>query len=99
MYSAIVLGLIVLFGEETMYDRKLENPRPYGKKSPIVHRIQTLIGITGARMAKFRSTWTEVIFACINIVWRPHLLMILWFEALLFGFSIGINVGDVRSIL
>ncbi|TCD68881.1 hypothetical protein EIP91_009596 [Steccherinum ochraceum] len=94
IYGAIVLGIIILFGEETMYDRKLENPRPYGSNTGVASRIKTLIGVTGARMAKFRSTWTEVLFACLNIVWRPHLFMILWFEALLFGFSIGINVTN-----
>ncbi|THH30557.1 hypothetical protein EUX98_g3634 [Antrodiella citrinella] len=94
MYSAVVLGLIILFGEETVYDRKLVNPNPMGNKSGILARIQLLVGVTGARMAKYRSSWKHVVLGCLNIVWRPHLLMILWFEALLFGFSIGINVTN-----
>lgn len=64
-----------------MYDRKLSNPRPYGEpKSRLRHRIETLIGITGYRMAKYRSGWKEVLFVWFKILWRPHLLGILWFE-------------------
>ncbi|KAK7683093.1 hypothetical protein QCA50_013766 [Cerrena zonata] len=93
MYGAIVVLLIVLFMEETMYDRKLPNPRPFGKpKSLIRDRFETLVGITGARMAQFRVPWSETVLVWFKLVWRPHLLGILWFEALLFGFSIGINV-------
>jgi len=93
MYGAVVLFLITFFMDETMYDRKLANPRPEKRPdSRILARIQTLVGITGFRMAKYRSSWKEIVFACLNIVWRPHLMGILWFEAMLFGFSIGINV-------
>ncbi|KAI0795662.1 MFS general substrate transporter [Abortiporus biennis] len=93
MYGAVVVFLITFFMEETMYDRKLTDPHPIPRpKSAILYRIQTLIGITGIRMAKYRSSWKEVILACLNIVWRPHLMGILWFEAMIFGFSIGINV-------
>ncbi|KAH8102249.1 MFS general substrate transporter [Cristinia sonorae] len=94
IYSAIVLVLIIFFGKETMYDRKLPNPRPYAQSSKLVEHFNALLGITGAKMAKYRTSWKDSIFACLNIVWRPHLLMILWFEALLFGFSIGINVTN-----
>ncbi|TCD68168.1 hypothetical protein EIP91_011446 [Steccherinum ochraceum] len=92
IYSAIVVAFIVLLGEETMYDRKLADPRPFGKKTGIAHRLETLIGITGLRMAQYRARWSEVVFTAVNIVWRPHILMILWFEAAVFGFSIGVNV-------
>jgi len=93
MYGAVVLFLITFFMDETMYDRKLANPRPEKRPdSRVLARIQTLVGITGFRMAKYRSSWKEIVFACLNIVWRPHLMGILWFEAMLFGFSIGINV-------
>ena len=58
-----------------------------------MRRVQLLIGVTGAKMAKYRSSWFEIIMACFNIVWRPQLLGVLVFEAMVFGFSIGINVG------
>lgn len=64
-----------------MYDRKLPNPRPFGEpKSRIRHRFETLVGITGARMAQFRDPWLETILVWFKLVWRPHLLGILWFE-------------------
>ncbi|KAI0691855.1 MFS general substrate transporter [Cytidiella melzeri] len=95
MYIAIVVGLIALFGEETLYDRKLTDPRPIARPaSAIRYRIETLVGITGARMAKYRSNWANVVSVWFNLVWRPHLFGILLFEAMLFGFSIGVNVTN-----
>lgn len=94
IYSAIVVGLIVLFSEETLFDRKLPNPRPLPRPSKLRYRIETLIGITGWRMAKYRATWTEVTSVWFKLIWRPHLLGVLAFEAVLFGFGIGINVTN-----
>ncbi len=98
MYSAFVLFLIVFFGRETcvsvpsfssifypigrMYDRGLRGPPPQPSSGQRYH-IETLVGITGARMAKYRSTWKEVILAPLKLIWRPHLLGILLFEVLL----------------
>lgn len=64
-----------------MYDRKLSNPWPVKRSSSyIINRIELLVGVTGVKMAKYRDSWKEVIFTCINVVWRPHLLGILLFE-------------------
>ncbi len=77
-----------------MYNRKLPNPRPIPRPtSTLLYRFQTLVGVTGARMAKYRDSWRAAIFSVINIVWRPHLFMILLFQAAVFGFSIGTNVS------
>nr|ANC28061.1 major facilitator superfamily [Polyporus umbellatus] len=95
IYSAIIVAIIVFFGEETLYDRKLANPRPIPiPKSRLRYRIETLIGITGAKMAKYRDNWKIAVFSIVNIIWRPHLLSILVFEALVFGFGIGINTTN-----
>ncbi|KAH9896672.1 MFS general substrate transporter [Cubamyces lactineus] len=95
IYGAIVVALIAFLGEETMYDRKLPNPRPIPRpESRWQNRIQTLIGITGWKMAKYRDSWEKAFFACLNVVWRPHLFAILLFEAMVFGFSIGINTTN-----
>ncbi|KAG6906435.1 hypothetical protein DXG01_013940 [Tephrocybe rancida] len=93
MYSAVVVALIVLFGEETIYDRTVK-PIPERPSTGLRYRVETLIGITGVKMAKYRASWTESIITPFNVVWRPHLMMILWFEAMVFGFSIGINVTN-----
>ena len=71
-----------------MYDRKLADPKPIPRpKSALRYRIETLIGITGVRMAKYRATWTEVVLSWFNLIWRPHLLGILLFEVSFQNFS------------
>ncbi|KAJ8516092.1 hypothetical protein ONZ45_g6562 [Pleurotus djamor] len=93
IYGAVVVAMIVFFGEETLYDRTVK-PIPQRPSSGMRYKIETLIGITGMKMAKYRSSWKESFIAPFNVVWRPHLLAILFFEALLFGFGIGINVTN-----
>ncbi|KAI0284707.1 MFS general substrate transporter [Russula aff. rugulosa BPL654] len=94
MYGLSVLSLIVFFGRETIYDRGLKD-LPSRPTSSLQYRIEMLIGITGVKMAKYRATWYEAVSAPFRLFWRPHLLGILVFEALLFGFGIGINVTNV----
>ncbi|CCM05346.1 uncharacterized protein FIBRA_07560 [Fibroporia radiculosa] len=95
MYGAIVVFFIAFFAEETMYDRTLPNPRPIPRPvSRVRYRIETLTGITGARMARFRAGWCEAAFGSLNLIWRPHLLSILIFEAMVFGFAIGMNTTN-----
>ncbi|KAK0215608.1 major facilitator superfamily domain-containing protein [Armillaria fumosa] len=93
IYGAVVCVLIALFLEETMYDR-IVKPIPEPPTSGFRYRIETLVGITGIKMARYRVSWTESILSPINVVWRPHLLGILLFEGTLFGFGIGINVTN-----
>jgi hypothetical protein len=64
-----------------MYDRGVKNlpPRQTGG---LRHRIETLVGITGVKMAKYRVTWYEAVTSPFKLVWRPHLLSILVFEVL-----------------
>lgn len=93
MYGALVLFLIVFFGRETMYDRGVRGLSP-PSSSGLRYHVETLVGITGMKMAKYRATWQEAISAPFKLVWRPHLLGIIVFEALLFGFGIGINVTN-----
>ncbi|PIL27347.1 MFS general substrate transporter [Ganoderma sinense ZZ0214-1] len=96
IYNAIVVCVIAFVGEETMYNRKLPNPHPIPRpSSTLLYRFQTLVGLTGARMAKYRDSWRAAIFSIINIIWRPHLFMILLFQAAVFGFSIGTNNTNV----
>ncbi|KAF9026145.1 MFS general substrate transporter [Hymenopellis radicata] len=94
LYGLVVLVLIVLFMNETMYDRTVK-PIPEAQTTGLRYRIESLVGITGVKMAKYRISWTESIISPLNVVWRPHLLAILIFEGVLFGFSIGINVTNV----
>ncbi|KAF9254339.1 MFS general substrate transporter [Marasmius fiardii PR-910] len=92
IYGVVVVIVITLFMEETMYDRHIDPVPEPAARGGIRYRIESLVGITGIKMAKYRSSWRETIWSPFNIVWRPHLLGILVFEAMVFGFSIGINV-------
>ncbi|KAJ7473465.1 MFS general substrate transporter [Mycena latifolia] len=91
MYSAIVVLLIVFFMEETTYDRTVK-PIPPRPSTGLRYRIESLVGLTGLKMQKYRISWTEAIISPFNVTWRPHILSLLIYEAFLFGFGIGINV-------
>lgn len=62
-----------------MYDRTVK-PIPARPSEGLRYRIETLIGITGVKMAKYRDSWSESILAIFTIVWRPHVLSLLIFE-------------------
>ncbi|KAG2034018.1 major facilitator superfamily domain-containing protein [Suillus americanus] len=94
IYSAIVLCLIAFFMEETMYDRRLVS-KPPRTSTGLKYRFETLIGVTGYRMAKYRPRWSEVLFASLDVAWRPQFFFVVLFEALVFGFSIGVNTTNV----
>ncbi|GLB39339.1 putative MFS general substrate transporter [Lyophyllum shimeji] len=93
MYSAIVVFLIAFFMEETMYDRTLK-PVPPRPTTGLRYRIETLVGITGYKMAKYRANWSTVLMSPLWVLTRPHALLIIIFEGVLFGFGIGINVTN-----
>jgi len=93
MYSLAVVLLIAFFMEETLYDRGLKNI-PERSTGGIRYRIETLVGITGAKMAKYRTSWGKIIWSPFDVVWRPHVIGLLVFEGVLFGFGIGINVTN-----
>ncbi|KAF7341173.1 Efflux pump rdc3 [Mycena venus] len=90
IYSAIVCLLIVVFGEETMYDRGLK-PIPEPPTTGLRYRVETLLGFTGVKMAKYRDSWYKAIASPLRIVWRPQLIGILFFEGMMFGFGIGVT--------
>ncbi len=76
-----------------MYDRDVV-PFPERPTSGLRYRIETLVGITGVKMAKYRCSWGESIGSVFNLVWRPHLLLALIYVGATFGFGIGINVTN-----
>ncbi|KAF8881784.1 MFS general substrate transporter [Infundibulicybe gibba] len=94
LYDLCIVILIFFFMEETMYDRTVE-PIPPKPTTGLRYRFETLVGITGVKMAQYRASWGEVALAPLRVVWRPQLLGILVFEAVIFGFGIGINVTNV----
>ncbi|KAA1473144.1 MFS general substrate transporter [Dentipellis sp. KUC8613] len=93
IYMALVVLMIAVLGEETLYDRTVK-PIPKRLSTGLRYRVETLVGITGVRMAKYRPPWSEIVPACFHLIWRPHFLAILVFEGMLFGFTIGITVTN-----
>ena len=64
-----------------MYDRGLKD-LPLRPGDGLRYRIETLVGVTGFKLAKYRASWLEVISAPFKLFWRPHLLSIMVFEVL-----------------
>jgi len=93
IYSGIVLILIVLFMEETLFDRHL-NPMPRPPTPGMRHRLETLIGITGWRLRHHRPSWKRCIGDVFEIVWKPQVILPLLYVMWVFGFGIGINVTN-----
>lgn len=75
-YVILVVVLIVLFMEETMYDRDVV-PFPERPTQGLRYRIETLLGVTGVKMAKYRCSWAESVSSVFDLVWRPHMLLML----------------------
>ncbi|GAA5826175.1 hypothetical protein JCM11251_007194 [Rhodosporidiobolus azoricus] len=96
-YVALVVLLITFFSEETMYDRDVV-PFPQRPTTGLRYRIETLIGITGVKMVKYRCTWWQSISSVFDLVWRPHMLLMLIYVGVTFGFGIGINVTQAVFI-
>jgi len=69
------------FHSFSMYDRTVR-PIPEPTTTGFRYRIETLIGITGSKMQKYRVSWTESILNPLRLIWRPHLLMLLIFEVI-----------------
>ena len=73
-----------------LYDRTLK-PIPELPSTGLRYRIETLVGKTGIKMAKYRSSWYEAIMSPFEVVWRPHFLGALIFEVCYHLFSNKIN--------
>ncbi|GAA5894805.1 uncharacterized protein JCM6883_002215 [Sporobolomyces salmoneus] len=92
-FTALVVLLIVFVSEETMYDREV-TPIPERPTTGIRYRIETLVGITGVKMAKYRCSWKECLFSWVDVLWRPSALIMYIYVGVTFGFGIGINVTN-----
>jgi MFS family permease len=98
LFIIAVLFIVVLFGEETMYDRHI-HPVPARPTTGMRYRIETLLGITGIKMAKYRTSIFTSLFDFLNILWRPHFFLLFLLAMWSFGFTIGIIVTNVVFLL
>jgi len=62
-----------------MYDRGVKGLPPR-LADGLRYRIETLVGVTAFKLAKYRASWLEAISAPFKLFWRPHLLGMLVFE-------------------
>lgn len=76
-----------------MYDRHIR-PVPPRPTTGLRYRIETLIGITGVKMAHHRTSLLTSVKDFLDIVWRPHFLLLALLVMWAFGFTIGINVTN-----
>lgn len=79
--------------EETQYDRHL-HPVPQRPTGGLRYRIETLIGITGMKMAKYRPSWFICAAEMFIVLIKPAVLLPLIYILVVFGFGIGINVTN-----
>ncbi|OSD00956.1 MFS general substrate transporter [Trametes coccinea BRFM310] len=94
IYNGIVVFLIALFGRETLLDRHDPAACDHVPPNTFANRVETLVGITGSRLARFRTPWKDLAIRSFRLMWRPHLLSLMLYEGFLFGFSIGMNLTN-----
>lgn len=85
-----VVLVIALFGEETMYDRYLRPiPHPRTPRGTQKYRIESLLGITGWQLRRYRTSFARSIWDTVDVAWRPQTLLISVYAGCMFGFGIG----------
>ena len=57
------------------------------RSSGLRYRVDTLIGVTGYKLAKYRATWWQVSKACWEVVWRPQFIFVIVFEVSRIGYG------------
>ncbi|UZJ52933.1 hypothetical protein CBS101457_002253 [Exobasidium rhododendri] len=97
LFIVVVVLVIAFFGEETMYDRHI-HPVPARPTTGMRYKIETLVGMTGVKMAKYRTPLLTAAFDLINILWRPQFLLLAFLVTWAFGFTIGINVTNPQFL-
>ncbi|KAF9072424.1 major facilitator superfamily domain-containing protein [Rhodocollybia butyracea] len=86
MYGLVVL-LLIVFGMEKRL-RKGLNERGFRS------RLATLVGITGWRTTSQGPKWKDLIMQPLKLIWKPHFVGMYLFEAMTFGFAIGVNITN-----
>jgi len=79
-YIFISRNHLHLIGLYRIYDRTVRPTIPEPTTTGLRYRVETLIGITGWKMARYRPSWGQSSMAILHVVWRPHLLSVLVFE-------------------
>ncbi|BGP47457.1 hypothetical protein JCM10450v2_003309 [Rhodotorula kratochvilovae] len=88
--SCVVLVLIVLFADETWYDRTL--PVQPERPSGISGRVLNLLGITGFRERKYKPNAIPSIMRLVEVFAKPVMWLVFVIYALSFMWAVGINI-------
>ena len=85
--TGICLLLVILFMDETYYDRRVAQiPQP-----PKRFRIMRLVGIEQFRARHQRNSLYEAIMRSIKVIMKPTVLISVIYYLLIFSWSVGIN--------
>jgi len=90
IYQGLVTIAIFLFGEETLYDRKL-SPVPKTNAIGVRKKLETLTGVTGIKLRKYRMSTFQAIMQPFLVFVRPNMIMMSVYIALTFAWAIGLN--------
>ncbi|KAF7310193.1 Efflux pump rdc3 [Mycena indigotica] len=91
--SLTVLAMTMLLAEETMYDRRAHHPVSK-TSSKLRYRIESLLGVTGMKLARHRPSWGECVISPLRVVWRPQALLVMLYGGIEFGLSIGMTITN-----
>ena len=85
--TGFCLVLVVVFMDETYYDRRLPKESQPQRKS----RIMRLIGVEQFRTRHMRNTFPQAIMRSIRVVMKPTVFASIIYYLLIFSWSVGIN--------
>lgn len=85
--TAFCLALVVLFMDETYYDRKIDAGQQPLRKS----RLFRLVGVEQFRSRHLRNTFFEAVMRPIKVMSRPTVFISAIYYLLIFSWSVGIN--------
>ena len=85
--TGVCLMAVVLFGEETFYDRQL----PASMQPPRNSRFQRLIGVEQWRSRRLRNSFAQAMMRAIRTVSKPVVLMADLYYACTFAWVVAIN--------
>jgi len=84
--TGLCLVLVVLFVDETYYDRRLSHEQPLRRS-----RFQRVLGIEQFRSRHSRNTFTQAIMRPIKVISKPIVLISTIYYLLTFAWVVGIN--------
>lgn len=70
----------------SMYDRYI-SPVPPRPTQGLRYRIETLFGLTGIKMAKYRTPLLRAVYDMFDVLWRPQMFLTCIYVGAMFGYA------------